>query len=291
MEDYFSNLSKSLQSLFHLESMRNGKYTYPAVQQLKDAIENYHPKAKNTFVQLLRALKEALPYIEKWRINFDSIRKSMDQLAKIHQMPTINWNLVLAHPKVSSRFQFSALNHARREVDLRSWLTSKTDKSYFQLQPSEITHALLENINRPGFSQKLSTHLKKYPDFLFRLIMDSEENFTKICKSRLILYLTDKQIAQAIIQHIPTFINQEAKPFEQVTQLVHTLNEILSNGRSVSTLLRNAQATPVLLNSIFFQLYQSERYQNHQKQASAIDPVSEQELADNELLNPDSPFG
>lgn len=276
MEDPFSTLLKSLQSIFHLEAMRNGKYTYPPVQQLKDATERYNPDGKHTFISLLGAIKEALPYIEKWQVNFDAIRKPMDALAKQHHMPSIDWNKILAHPKVSPRFQFTALNHSRVNDDLIVWLTSKIGKPYAQLDHVEMTQAMVEFRGRQGFSQRLKDHLNKEPDFLFDLIMKSEKNFIKICHTRLILYLTDEQLAQAIIQHIPHLIHKQKEPFEQVELLIHKLNEILSNGRSVSTLLRNSAAKPILDNSIFFQIYQSDEYKNrHDVPSAPIERESE----------------
>lgn len=268
MEDPFSALSKSLQSVFHFEAMRNEEYVYPSIKQLKNAIEHYNSKEKNTFIDLLQAINLSLPRIEKWRIDFDPIKKSMDDLAKMHHMPTIDWSKILLHSKVSSRFQFSALNHSAKDDSLSTWLTSKTGKSFFQMDPSEITQALIGNRDRIGFSQKLRTHVEKYPDFLFQLIFDSEKNFIKICHSRLILFLTDPQIAKAIIKHLPAFLHKKGEPFEQVAQLVHTLNDILSKGRSVSTLLRNAEAKPILFNSILFQLHESEEYAKFQSQQS-----------------------
>lgn len=277
MDDPFSILLKSLQSVFHLEAMRNGKYTFPAVQHLKEATEHYDPKAKNTFIDLLRSIREALPYIEKWRINFNIIRKSMDALAKLHHMPTIDWNQMLSHPKVSPRFQFSALNHSHDEHDLTSWLSYKTGKSFAQLDHTELTQTLLDNRDKHGFSQKLSSHLKKDPDFLHNLIMQSERNFIKISQTRLILYLTDEQLAKAIIKHIPALIHKRKEPLEQVDQLIHTLNEILSNGRSISTLLRNAEAKPILENSKFFQMYLSEAYKNRHQHLTHNSTTQENE--------------
>ncbi|KGP63123.1 hypothetical protein EP47_07635 [Legionella norrlandica] len=282
MDDPFAVLLKSLQSVFHLETMRSGKYTFPAVQHLKEATENYDPRAKNTFIELLRAIREALPNIEKWRINFDIIRKSMDALAKQHHMPTIDWNQVLSHPRVSPRFQFSALNHSQQE-DLIPWLSSKTGKSLGQMDQTELTQVLVDNRDRYGFSQKLSHHLKKDPEFLFNLIIRSERNFIKICRTRLILYLTDSQIAKAIIKHTPTLIHRRKESLEQVEQLIHTLNDILSNGRSISTLLRNAEAKPILERSPIFHAYLSEEYKNRHQYSVNSKTIPEQE---NESLKP-----
>lgn len=271
MSDPFLSLHKSIQNIFHFTAPRNGKYTFPALQQLQDAIDAYNPKAKNSFINLLRSIREALPYIEKSRISFEDIQKPMDAMAKLHHMPTIDWNKVLSHPNVSPRFQFSALNHSRKEDDLIVWITARTGRPFAQLDHREITQALVDNRDRHGFSQKLNQHLKKNPDFLFDLIMKSERNFIKISHTRLILYLTDEQLAKAIIKHIPSLVHKRKEPFDQVEQLVHTLNEILSNGRSVATLLRNAEAKPILDTSVFFQMYQSAEFKNRHEHRPVTD--------------------
>lgn len=267
MKAPFSALIKSLQTVFHLEVMRNGKYIYPAVQQLREAMEHYNPKANNTFLFLQRAMKEALPYIQKRRINLDTIKVAMDELTIIHQAPPIDWFSATTPRKFSSRFQFNALNHKGTDTDLITWMEHRTGNDFSDLESSELTQNLIEHKNELGFSQRLSAYLKENPDFLFDLIKDSKKNFIKICHSRLILYLTDQQIAESIIEHITHFVFKKSNPFAQVEQLVHTLNDILSNGRSVSTLLRNAEAKPILSNSIFFQLYQSDSYNKYQQQA------------------------
>jgi hypothetical protein len=279
MEDPFSVLLKSLQSVFHFEAMRNGKYTYSPVQQLKEDTEHYsiNPGANNAFINLLHAIKEALPYIEKWRVNFDAVRKSMDAMAKQHHMPSIDWHIILAHPKISQKFQFSALNHSKNEIDLIAWLTAKSGKPFAQLDHTELTQAMIEHRDRHGFSQKLNNYLEAHPDFLFDLIMKSEKNFIKIAHTRIILYLTDKQLATAIIQHTPNLVHKRKEPFEQVELLIHKLNDILSNGRSVSTLLRNSEAKPILENSIFFQIYQSNEYKNRHDKKPTSPIIQEKE--------------
>lgn len=273
MDDPFSALQKSLQTGFHLEAMRNGKYTYAAVQELKDAIDCYNSDNKSSFINLLRALKEAMPYIEKWRVHFNDIKNAMDALAKIHKVPAIDWNIVLSHPKVSPRFQFSAMNHSKKEDDLLVWLTAKIGKPYAQLDHGDLTQAMVDNRDRHGFSRKLSKFLKTEPEFLFQLIMKSEKNFIKITNTRLILYLTDEQIAKAIVHHTPKLIHKQKEPIEQVELLINKINAILSNGRSVSTLLRNAEARPILEQSIFFQIYQSDEYKNRNDQEQQSPPT------------------
>jgi hypothetical protein len=265
MYDPFAVLVHSLEPVFRLEVKRNGDYIYPAIRNLKQAIEHYDPEIKRSFLKLLGAIKKALPYIEKWqRIEFDTIRKPIDILAKRHQVPKMNWEHLLSQAEVSPKFQFSALNHSPNSDDLLVWITAKSCNPSAQLNHTELTLSLVEHREKRGFGQKLNDHLKKDPDFLLNLIMKSEKNFIKIVNTRLSLYLADQQIAKAIIKHIPSLVNKETEPYAQIEELVHKLNDILSNGRSVSTLLRNSEAKAILDNSLFFQIYQSEEYQNRE---------------------------
>lgn len=275
MEDPFASLLKSLQPIFHLEAMRNGKYVFPPIQALKEATEQYNPQNKVTFILLLKTITDSRSYIEKWRVNFDDIINCMNHLAKKHGMPTIEWDVVLRHQGGSPRFQFG--DHSSDEESLIPWLTNKTGKHFNQLNYYEKTQILVDNSYHNGFSNKLSAHLKKHPDFLFRLIMESESNFTKISSTRLNLYLTDSQIATAIIKHAPHLIKHHTDAFIQVEQLVNKLNEILANGRSVNTLLRNTEARTILDASKLFQIYQSEEYKNRQQSDSIGGPNQDQD--------------
>lgn len=265
MTDPFSELKKLLKPVFRFAAMRNDKYTYAPVQELKEAINSYryNPDSDSSFIALREAIREALPYIEQWRVNFDGIRKSMDTLAKAHHLPPIDWRGFLVHPKVSSKFQFSALNHARQEEDLVVWLATITRKSFSEEDHTALTQAMVDNSERPGFSQKLKDYLKVHPHFLFDLAVKSKTNFIKIAETRLILYLTDEQLARIILQHLPALVHQEKGPFERVTKLMDTLNHILSNGRWIPALERNAKAKDILLRgSLFFQIYWSDDYKN-----------------------------
>lgn len=262
MEDPFSQLCKSLQSIFDCEAMRNDRYTFPPVQQLKDATLRYNPKLSESFTPLLKAIRGALPFIEKWRVNFDELRTSMDALAKRHHFTPIDWSRFLSHSKASHHFQFSALNHTRHEEDLLVWLETLTRTTFTAKDHALLTQALVDNRERHGFSQRLKDHLKIHPNFLFDLCAKSESNFIKIAHTRLVLYLTDEQLAEIILRHIPALVRQERGPIERVTRLVNTLNHILSNGRSVTTLCRNANAQTILKQSLFFQIYLSEEYKH-----------------------------
>lgn len=249
MDEPFYTLQRSLLPMFQFEAMRNGKYSFPAVQHLKDTIDNYNHRNKQSFLDMLKAMKEALPYIEKWRLNFGKIRLSMDSLAKLHSLPAIDWNKLLSHPKVSHRFQFSALSHAHQEKDLASWISHKLGKSFNELGEATLTKTLLEFRDKVGFSQRLSQHLKNDPDFLLNLVLHSEKNFIRILNTRLIFFLTDEQLATAIVHHLPEISRHRKVNLERPNGIVHVLNGILSNGLSVSTLMRNTKAKAILEHS------------------------------------------
>lgn len=276
MDDPFSTLQKNLESVFHLVPMRNGKYAYPEIQQLKDAIENYQTHERTTFIALVKAFGATLPHLEKLQINFEPVKNSIkhaknsiDTLAKLHQMPVIYWDKFLTQPKVSSRL-FNALNTTQQEQELIPWLNTISGELFTKLNPTEQAQILVDNREELGFNIKLSAHLKKDPQFLSRLIMQSESNFIKITNTRLSLYLTDKQIAKAIINYLPNLLHEQEDPLKQVEQLVDRLNGILSNGRSISTLLRNVEAKEILDGSDFFRIYQTDEYKNNQENPSFL---------------------
>ncbi|MGC1182634.1 hypothetical protein [Legionella sp.] len=255
MRDPFSALKSALQSVFNLESMRNGKYIYP-VQQLKESLDNFRPNNEKDFQEIIKALKASVPYIEKWRLDFNTIRTPIDSLAKNLNLPSINWNSFLHHSNASAKFQFKALNDKYRETELLTWLAAKSGASGKRNNVSTQVRMLLEYREHLGFSQKLNTHLKKDPDFLFQLIMESTKNFKQIAHTRLVLYLTDRQLAEAIIKHIPSLVQEHTDPSVQTINLINKLNQILSHGRSISTLLRNSEAKFILDGSEFLQMYQ-----------------------------------
>ena len=271
MDNPFFALKKNLETVFRLAPIRNGAFAYSEIQQLKEALERYHPQDKRTFVELVKALRATLHHFDKWRINFDAIKNPVDALAQYHQMPTVNWDKFLSHPKPSARFQY----RAEQDIELIPWITATSKKNFEQLKYQEQINLLVTHSHNLGFSQKISAHLKKDPEFLSRFIMESKENFTKISSSRLIFYLTDEQIAQAIIKYLPSLTQEHPNPYIQIEQLVEKLNaKILSNGRSISTLLRNSEAKSILESSELFQIYQSDEYQSRESQSSL---ASEQE--------------
>ncbi|KTD40939.1 hypothetical protein [Legionella parisiensis] len=271
MDDPFSALSEAVESVFHLVKPRNsGKYTYSEIQGLKEALDNYRQRREETaFIELVQALGAALYLFEKWQtnekqINFALMKNSIDTMAAQYQMPPVDWNKYIAHPKVSPRFSF---RNPQQDIEFIPWLNAISEKASTEQEPT-LHSQLIAHREQLGFSQKLISHLKKDPEFLSRLIMESKENFIQISGTRLIFYLTDVQIAQAIIQYLPELLQEHPNPFVQVEQLIERLNGVLSNGRSISTLLRNSEAKAILDGSEFFQIYQSDEYKNRQEYPS-----------------------
>lgn len=260
MSHPFAALKNALRTVFDLEPKRMGRYTYPEIQQLQQAFHNLElHNGKKEFIAFLKALREALPHIEKRRIDFASIKVSIDDLAKAIQMPIMNWDQYLSRSNGSPKFQFSALNHQHKEISFLTWLSITAGKALSpEKRPPQVI-LLLECKDHLGFSQKLSDHLNRDPDFLFRLIMESDTNFIQIVNTRISLYLTDKQLAQAIIKHASLIVQGAPDPLQHATMLVDKLNEILSNGRSISTLLRNTEAKSVLDCSELFRVYQDDK--------------------------------
>lgn len=266
MDDPFSALMKCLRSLFDSEPIRNNKYTFPPVQDLKQATEEYRSDDEVAFICLLKAIGNCRPYIEKWRVDFDEIKACMEQLSKTHSWKRIDWDRVDSNQSYSLKFQFETPNNE----SLIDWLSEKKGVSFEQLNEIKQTQVLLDFRDHNGFSQKLSAYLNENPDFLFNLIQNSSLNFLKICHTRLNLYLTDQQIAQAIVAHTPKLVQENPDPFKQVELLVDKLNEVLSHGRSVTTLLRNKEAKVILDQCSFLNIYQSDEFKNRDQEQNTF---------------------
>jgi hypothetical protein len=263
----FPPIIETLQPLFELEKPRaiDGKYIYTEIQHLKETTDKYHQEpSQNNFLALKKAIRGSMNYIEKWKLNFEHIKNALDNEAEVHGMPPINWPKLLSGSQASPRFQFSALNHAPGDESLLEWIAEKGGKSNDELTYAELAQLLVEHRVEKGFSKKLGQHLRDEPDFLFNLIMKSEKIFAKIAPSPLILYLNDEQLAQAIIKYTPELDKDEGISFEQVDFLIEKFNNHLSHGRSISTILRNANAKAVLDTSAVFQVYQSDEFANRE---------------------------
>lgn len=270
MDDPLSTLHKALQPVFdvYLDTMRNGRYTYTEIQELKEAEAQYREEpSKSLFIQLRKALRKSFSYIQNRPINISDIQEAMAHLDKIHGMKPINWErLILTSPHHNSSRFFGAINRTN-ESDLMVWIAIKSGAAYEDLDNSALTETLVNHLDQLGCNQ-LNKHLEREPDFLFDLIMESVHNFRSVTNTMLILYITDEQLAEAIVKHIPHFTHQQTESsYEQAALLIERLNESLSNGRSIPALLRNTNAKTILDRSELIQSYQN--YQNEHNSTSS----------------------
>lgn len=256
MSNPFLALQDALRPVFKM-ALRNGKSNYPKIQQLKSAVDAFNPNDTETFIKLYHALCGSLSHIAQWRLDFVSIRNSMDKLALSLNMPKINWDRMVSKSNTPSFFPHCAFQGKNCNKDLLTWLAEHSGTNVATADIETQIRILLQYSENLGFSTKLNEHLTKHPNFLFTLIAKSEKHFTQIANSRLVLYLTDEQLAHAIIRFLPRLLKQHANRMHQTDNIVEKINKMLSNGRSVSTILRNTQAK--------FILEESELWQAHQK--------------------------
>jgi hypothetical protein len=256
MEDPFRELSHLLHVVLLTATQRNGAYTNKQVHLLDNALHNYNPKNRQSFVILIRALMDSIPYLEKKNIDLNKLMKCMNHLAKKHSMPSIEWHTIVAHHKKSQKFQFEP--QVAHEKSLFRWLSLQIGKPFGQLGHLEKTQTLIDQRNQSGFIKKLSLYLKKHPDFLFELMMKSEKNFIKIVGTRLNLYVTDEQLAEAIVHHRNKLIqNNNPSHVPENEHFIEELNRLLTNGRSFATLCRNAKAQKILMEILYIPPHQS----------------------------------
>jgi len=263
MTDPLSALKRALRQIFILE--KDSKVTYPEIQQIKISLNKFRPDSPETFNELLVAIRdcsirfENLNRFEKWRIDLNKIHLAVRRLAK-EINSSVNLDSFFSKKPYSPGFQFNAVSAHKANSNLLQWLANCAGITVQKLQkdPDKQLNLLLEYQDHIGFSQKLSAYLKKNPDYLFHLLLRSTKDFEEIVSKRLVLYLTDCQLARAIVQHIPSLTPLEPDPTQQAVRLVDKINDILSNGRSVSTLLRNTEAKTILDKSRLLQIYQSQ---------------------------------
>jgi hypothetical protein len=248
MDDPFFALKEAF------SSMSNGIEPYDSfeIQQLNKAIQCYDPNKPKTFFELIKAVGGALSYFEELGIDFAPIKNAADALAQIHIKSDVKWNILLS-PTSKTRFQ-------ENTPGLIPWLNAVSGVAFNGQSSSEKTRLLIEHSEDLGFSQKLGVHLKEEPEFLLRLILDAEKNFNKIANSRLIFYLTDEQIAQAIIHYAPKLNINEEHALMQVKQFIDKLNGVLSHGRSFSTILHSGDAQKILDSTELLKIYLSDQY-------------------------------
>ncbi len=260
MKDPHPSLLDTLNTLFQLQPTRNGTYSYPEVRALKKSFDTYiNTPSEHNFLYLqkniLRTLNiRALSNIQEQKL-FLQLKKSLDKERQYYDLPAIDWTQLTYYSVATVQFQ--TFHHSEKNNDLIQWLSAKNKKTYEQLSIVEQIQLLIENQEERGFKTKLKEYLNENTHFLLNFILHSNECFKQITSSVLILYLTDEQLATAIINHLP------AAPIasNEIELQIDKINESLSYGRSVSTLLRCANAKRILDTRSLFQRYQNKDYE------------------------------
>lgn len=250
-------LSDLLKPLFLIANTREiegqEQYTDASIEALQAALDNYKIKpSDDLFIQLNASIKTACSRVQSPLIQYVKIIELMEELSQHHKIDTIG----LGDMK-------SALN-SQAPPSLKEWLQNAESVE-------DRARKLVEYQDTFGFSQiqsrhtdVLSAYLQKHPDFLADLITASKTSFILIAGSPISIRITDTQIAQAILAHQPTLSNDEQENYRRVNNYINHLNNaILSNGRSVSTLMRNKDAKALLDTSKIFQIAQSEIFKRH----------------------------
>lgn len=180
-------------------------------------------------------------------IDSNTIRDSLTELAEEFNT-SFNWELFLSPNAKAFTFRYSSQFFKSEASDLLAWLVQKEG---LRTKPESLhawRYLLVRHHETLGFSPKLNEHLLKDPEFLFRIIMDTEENFRKICRTQIILHLTDVQIAQAIVKHHSKWFPNTLQSPITAQIMISKINEFLTHGRSYITLVRNDQAKLILDN-------------------------------------------
>lgn len=247
MTDPYARLTILLDAFFNSVAQRNGKYLIEPIQKLKDEMGSYNPKSKHSFFSLIDAFGACAPYFAQRKGSLNDLLSTLNQLARVHGVQYQELKAVFVELKIHD-----AKPSIAQEKPLMPWLSETTGRPFNRLNHKEQTDILVKECQQAGFSQKLSQHLEKNPEFLMNLINKSQKNFQKIAGSRLNLYLTDKQMAEAIVMYLPKYCEGMDASKPDVGVISAKIDALLSNGRSINALLRNSDARSVLEQSPWF---------------------------------------
>lgn len=274
--DPLGELEDSLAYMFELQTKNTGGYIEPSVNKLRMALDSYQKNStSNSLKNLVTAIKNAFPVIEKYSIDSFNVRQKIEALAGT-QGESINWYT----SKELNRYPFFQPSKSVKDSksDFITWLSTRTGKDFNSLSAEEQVEMLIDEKSDKDFTVKLKLHLHAKPDFLANLAMESPEAFIKLMSSSLGFQLEKYQIAKAIHHHGKTIIDESLKldkssePIEKVMQLVDYLNEQLFSLHSIEKLLEDPKAKAILDKSELFQLYQSEEYKERQDDDVSVAP-------------------
>lgn len=270
--DPLGELEDSLAYMFELQAKNTGGYIDPAVNKLRLALDNYKQNNSSLLLKnLLVALKNAFPVIDKYYVDSYKVRQKIEALIGM-QGESINWYT----SKQTYRYPFFQTPKIKdNKTDFIPWLSARIGKDFASLNGESQVQILINEKSDKEFTVKLKLHLHAKPDFLVNLAMKSPKAFIKLMSCSLAFHLEKYQIAKAIYHHGKTILEESLnldksiEPIEKTMQLVSYLNERLSSLHSIEKLLQDPQAKAVLDQSELFQLYQSDEYQRQQGQSAA----------------------
>lgn len=237
MKDLLEELEESLKYMFELQTKKTGQYINLAVQNLRNALDNYKDGPSISLQELIIAMKLALPNIEKYTDVYQVMNK-MDSLAAA-KGETIIWETI--GPSVSEKNGFI------------SWLSTRTGTDFASLDNAMKANILVAERAESEFMTKLAQYLCKNPEFLVDIVLVSPETFMQIMGTRIGFQLENKQLARVIYHHMERINDKAANSSKQVEQFLRLLDEELSKtGHSIEKLLIDPDAKAELEKSGMF---------------------------------------
>lgn len=253
MKDPLEELEESLAYMFELQTQKTGKYIDPAVQQLKNTIEKYKNNPSFSLQKLIRAMKLAIPVIERY-VDLYTVKRKMEVLAE-SQGIEVFWEMPVIR-KTYPQFQFGDVNVAIKS-DFISWLSSRSGMDFTNLESHEQVQVLISASSDNEFDTKLTQHLADNPDFILNMIMKSSQIFLEVIDSSIGFQLENQQIAKAICHHHFNLINDKVDTHQQIEEYIDFLNESLAKvGCSIEKLLEDPLSKTELDKLGIFELYQ-----------------------------------
>lgn len=237
MIDPLEALEDSLAYMFELQTKQAGKYIHPSVNKLKKALENYKKAPSSSLEALIDALKLALPVIDNYVEGY-VVKFRMEALANANGL-IFSWDIPSITGRRYPHFQFSAVPSVVTK-DLVAWLSFRSGEEFNTLDSAQKVEVMITQLDDNEFMVKLGEYLRKNPDFLCDLILDSPKVFFQIIDTRLGFELEKQQIAKAIVHHCDFMLDNNLQPQEQIEKYVESLDMYLTKlGCSVEKLLND----------------------------------------------------
>jgi hypothetical protein len=237
MQDPLEAFEESLAYMFELQTRKTGKYINPAVQRLKQALDDYKSELSLSPLDLVRAFKRALPVIEKY-VDSYVVKLRMEALAKANGL-NVAWDIPHTRRRAYPHFHNQSI--LKTPMDFISWLSSCSNLEFSHLDRRKQAEILLFYRSERDFMTRLTEYLRDHPHFLRNLILESSDIFIEFLQTCLGFQLSNKEVAQAIAYHSLSMIS--AKSPEEIYYLTNFWDEYLvMTGRSIGKLMQDEQA-------------------------------------------------